>query len=257
MSNYNIAAVGVSIPSLGDNNISIYSMESLSSFDIIIFRPCLPNFYGYGSINFSNGGNALNYDGYKDFKKQTAHWFAELNDALIQKKTVLILTVPNEDVRYSTGYNSPRKGETVYSTGLDNVFQHILPYIPKMRESRSSEIFVCKNDISSLVKKLLDSCKEHTIHEVIFIEAEKSCIPLLMTKSKQKVAFIFNSKTGGRLIFWPNINFEFKGSLYRKNDKGYWTDKAMTFGKAFLKSLVELNKSFEGICESAPDWVLV
>ena len=105
---FKIASVGVNIPSLGDNNISIQSMESLSSFDIIIFRPYFHCFRTYDSINFSNGGKALSSEGYNEIKKQTNHWLEELNDALRNK-------ISNDCSAISA---SPRLCERSYSNYL-------------------------------------------------------------------------------------------------------------------------------------------
>jgi hypothetical protein len=256
MSKFNIVSVGVAIPGLNDNIISIYSMESLSSYDIIIFRPELHFYYGYDSISFSNGGTALTGTGYNDLRKQTNHWFAELNDALKLKKTVIILTIPNKEIIYCTGYSSPRKGEQRYSTSRDYLFNCLLPYCPAIRETKGKEIFVCKNEISPTAKQLLDSCKEHTNYEVVFSELQTSCQPLLMTKSNQVIGFNIKYKSGGRLLFWPNIDFEYKGSSYVKNSKKYWKDEAVSMGRAFLSAIVSLHKSFQGLNESAPEWIL-
>ena len=69
MSRFNIISVGVEIPGLSDNYKSIDSMDSLSSYDIIVFQPKLPSLYHSDYIEFSNGGRAIKEGEYKEIKK--------------------------------------------------------------------------------------------------------------------------------------------------------------------------------------------
>jgi len=218
MSKLNIVSIGLDIPCFADNFKSINSMASLSSYDIIIFRPSL---YSSDYIYFSNNERAITSDGYRAIKKYANHWHTELIDALNHKKTVIILTTPNAEIRYVTGFTSPRKGEKTYSASIDYLYNHILPYNPKMRESKGNEIIVINNDLSSTIKQIYDSCKEYTAYEVIFEEIEKPFIPLLMTRANQIIGFMKKYESGGRLIFWPNINFDEDDDLLFEKDDDY------------------------------------
>ena len=257
MSKYNIASVGIEIPGLDNKCISIESRKSLSSFDIIIFQPQLPSLYSSDYIDFSNGGRAITGDGYQKIKKITEHWFAELSDALKQKKTVIILTTPNEEIKYVTSFNSPRKGEKTYYTGSDYLYNGLLPYHPKIREAKGSEIIVSKNDMSILVKQLYESCKDQTAYEVVFTEIENSIIPLLLTKTKQIIGALKEYDSGGRLIFWPNIDFDIEDLTYEKDDNYYWTKEANAMGKSFIAAIVSLHSILHSLQEPIPAWVSV
>ena len=257
MGKLNIVSVGVEIPGLSDNCKSIDSMDSLSSYDIIVFQPQLPSLYPSDYIEFSNGGRAIKGSEYKEIKKITDHWFAELSDALKYKKTVIILTQPNKEIRYTTGSTSQRKGEISFNTSLNHLYNCLLPYSPNVRETRGNEISINKNELSVLVKQLYESCRTQTAYEVIFTDIDQSCQPLLVTKSNQIVGFIKKYKSGGNIIFWPKINFEYKGSSFQKDRKWFWTDEASAMGKAFTAAIVSLHKSLYNLQEPAPTWISV
>ena len=257
MSRFNIVSVGVEIPGLSDNYKSIDSMDSLSSYDIIVFQPHLPSLGFDDYIDLITGGNTLTNNGYKKIKKQTDHWLAELSDTLKHKKTIIILTTPNEEIKYSAESWSPRKGETKHTIRLDYLFNCLLPYSPKTREANGNEILVYKNELSLITKQLYDSCKARTAYEAIFTKIEQTCKPLLTTKSNQIVGFIKNYKSGGKLLFWPNIYFEYEGSTYEKGKEFFWTNEAFALGKVFTTTIVLLHKSLHSLQETAPTWASV
>jgi hypothetical protein len=255
MSELNIVSIGFSIPCCADIFKSIDSMASLSSYDIIFFQPSL---LSSDYIDFSNGGRAITSDGYKAIKKYANHWHTELWDALNHKKTVIILTTPNAEIRYVTGFTSPRKGEKTYSVSIDYLYNYILPYYPIMRETNGNEITVCNNNLSSIIKQVYNSCKKHTAYEVVFEKIEQPYIPLLMTKANQIIGFMKEYDSGGKLLFWPNINFEDDDDLsYEKDDDYFWTKEAIVIGNAFIYSIISLHKSLHSLQESIPTWVAV
>ena len=255
MNKLNIVSIGLDIPCFAGNFKSINSMASLSSYDIIIFQPSL---YSSDYIYSSNNERAITSDGYRDIKKYANHWHTELIDALNHKKTVIILTTPNAEIRYVTGFTSPRKGEKTYSASIDYLYNHILPYYPKMRESKGNEITVFNNNLSSIIKQIYDSCKEYTAYEVIFEEIEKPFIPLLMTRANQIIGFMKKYESGGRLIFWPNINFdEDDDLLFEKDDDYFWTEDAANIGNAFVSSIITLHNALHSLQEPIPTWVTV
>jgi hypothetical protein len=255
MNKLNIVSIGFDIPGLTDNFKVINSMASLSPYDIIFFQPSL---YSSDYIDFSNGGRAITGDGYKAIIKYANHWYTELNDALKHKKTIIILTPPNAEIKYVTGFSSPRKGEKTYSVSIDYLYNHILPYNPKIRETNGNEINVFNNDLTSIIKQIYDSCKKYTTYEVVFLEIEKPYIPLLTTKANQVIGFMKNYESGGRLIFWPNINFEEDDDLiYEKDHDYFWTKDAIGIGKTFISSIVSLHQMLHSIQEPIPTWVML
>jgi len=64
-------------------------------------------------------------------------------------------------------------------------------------------------------------------------------------------------ESGGKLLFWPNIDFYYEGSIYEKEGENYWSEGAMNIGKAFIATLTALHKSSKIMQESPPEWVLV
>jgi len=253
---FDIVTVGLDIPCIEKNNYKeLNSMSSLSPYDIIIFKSDLDSF-NVNYTRFSNGERAISINGYETIKKIKRHWLEELNDALKFNKTIVVITTPNEEIKHATGVSSPRKGEITYNVSLDYLYNNLLSYVPKMRETKGTEFFVCNNDISSHIKQLYNSCKEYTAYEVIFTEIDQYCIPLLKTKSEQVLSFMINYKTGGKLIFWPNIDFEDDNLIIKKEDGVFWTDDAIAISKAFINALIGLHKSLHNSQEQIPDWVL-
>jgi len=104
-----IGFVGVNIPGHSDESVAFDSMKSLAEYDVVVFRPTLPDISDYEYIKFNNGDPALKTGAYNKLAKYITHWCTELMDIFTHGKTIIVLATPDEEIRYIGKHDHPEK----------------------------------------------------------------------------------------------------------------------------------------------------
>lgn len=102
MSEKRIATIGCELASNSVKYVSFRSKSSLLDFDIVLFKPLISDFLGYGTEYFQ-GKPSLNDTQSFQLRECCEHWRRELKEAVAAGKTALVFLPELTSVYIDTG----------------------------------------------------------------------------------------------------------------------------------------------------------
>tara|TARA_R110002096_G_scaffold433083_1_gene651141 strand:+ start:191 stop:1549 length:1359 start_codon:yes stop_codon:yes gene_type:complete len=241
-----IAAINAKLPADIDE-VKFFSSTSLLDYDIIVVNPAFPYM---NRIDFSGGGSCISIESGQSLVKAIRHWRQELDDALTAGKTIFVLLNSQKQDSYATGYTTPRKGSTNYSTSsIDNY--SMLPFSLTVRNATGSQIKTTDSRFSNL----LDTVKDQSEFRVIV--TSKLASNLFSPKSADGVLGGILRKNGisGRTVLLPYFDLS---QMYEEIDGHYeWTKEATSKGQRLIGELVAIDKALtsENAETPKPAWL--
>src|SRR5579863_3659863 len=97
-----ILTVGLTLASDIVHHEQFHSNASSLDWDIILFRPIIPDVWKYSAKNFQ-GRSCLDDESSFAFIEATEHWRRELKQATETGKTVVVFLAPSDEVFVATG----------------------------------------------------------------------------------------------------------------------------------------------------------
>ncbi len=251
-----ILTIGYTIPTFDKNYIDFYDNQSLMDADILLISP--DSLVPQGDwVSFTVGdGGCYNIETSKTYKQKMSSLKKEIEDHLNAGKNVYVLLTKKEE--YRLAYNvSVEKKVNNYRTETYNNYNFLPIDIGTLTSASGKHIEFSGNPIFS---DFYDKFKKNLEYH-LYIENPNGAQILFTGKDKTKnLGAIFKIKKGN-LVVLPFINYdeekftEYKGKGEKKEE--YWTKEAVQFGKALVKTFVDIDKA---LCKSGdrtppPDWI--
>lgn len=253
-----ISNIGIHIPTNEDHYIRIDSLSSLSETDIAVF---CPNFDETNYSTYENYSDSGTYEGKLLYNKissskimeHSGHWNQEITHFVENGGTLFVLLSKKIDFYIYTGTKS-------YSgTGRNQkTTNHVTPYSNyKYLPFNSMEFYSASgksvHPSSNLVFDLHKACKDYFSFET-YVKGGKIDSPLFTTKNKDRILGANFRIKKGFVMLLPIIDFDSpKLTKYNaKTDKTEWNSEGQKIGKAFLSTLVHIDKTLNGLTENTP-----
>lgn len=261
-----IKGIGFSIPSENDDYLSIDSNSSLSETDIAVFCPDLSttSYSSYNNDGFN--GKHEEYEGKKLYNKESSakifehikHWKKELLNFVEKGGTLFVVLCKKQDFFIYTGTKdisgTGRNQKTTNHVAPLNNYE-FLPFSKIEYYSASGKNIYTE---SSRYKSIINQFKDFFSFET-YLVSEKIEKPSFTTKKKDRILGATLKVKEGHIVFLPNIKLDSPSfTRYdKKTDEEFWTKEAITKGKIFVSSLVEIDKSLSKNNQKSPkpNWV--
>ncbi len=255
MSEKRIATIGCELASNSVKYVSFRSKSSLLDFDIVLFKPLISDFLGYGTEYFQ-GKPSLNDTQSFQLRECCEHWRRELKEAVAAGKTALVFLPELTSVYIDTG-------ERTYSgTGRNQkTTRHVTEYsnynsIPadlKPVVANGSEMKLASSVAPPLAAFWNEFREMFNYH--VLLASEKVPAAILTRTGDKSVGAISRSKTSvGSLVLLPDIDFY--PDEFVTDKKQAWTKKATIFADRFIAAIVQLDKALraESDVTAEPEW---
>jgi hypothetical protein len=253
-----IVSIGYIIPGHDELEIDFRVNNSLMDADIILFSPTLPS-YQHSQVNsgYFNGKVAYGDSGSFHLREDMTHWKKELRGALTAGKTVFYLLDEKVDFYLDTGQRSysgtgRNQKTTVHFTPSDN-YEIFPATIGVIHSAQGKEIISTGNP---LFKEFFTYFKSYLSYKLYFEKVEKGTI-LFTGKDKNKIIGLHLPIDNGNLVLLPYIYYdieEFMEEIQNRDgeNEGYWTKKAIQFGKVLVSNLVKISDGLSEETEKTP-----
>ena len=240
-----IATVNFNVPTVEDE-IAYHSGASLLDFDIVIFSPSFPWF---DRQHFTNGGSCITIDSSRSLLRSMSHWRREILAAVNRGSTVFVVLDQSQTEQFATGTTSPRKNEINYQTQTNTNYSAI-PGGLSLRSTRGRKITVN----NALFKPLYGTLKDILQYKVI-LESDNVAPAFVARDGSTLGGTATFADAKGHLVLLPY--FDFNELLEEQGNEEFWGAEALKLSNAFVKQLVEIDKSLkrDGEKSPPPEWV--
>jgi len=249
-----IFTIGYTIPTFDESYIDFYSGSSLMDADILLISPeSLEPRGDWVSFTTSDGG-CYNVSTSQTYKQKISRLKKEVEDHLNAGKIVFVLLTKKEEYQLANSVSSERKGQNTFHTEMYNNYNFLPVNIGTLTSVSGKHIEFSGNPIFSDFYEKFKNYLEYQI----YIENLNEAKIVFTGKDKTKILGAIYKVKNGHLVVLPFIKYdEKKFTIYKKKeDKSYWTDEALKFGKTLVKTFVDIDKA---LCKSGdrtppPDW---
>jgi len=257
--NKSLISIGFEIPGHPDESLPLSSDQSLSDYDIIVFRPDISELFGYGTEQHQ-GKPSLSEDASFTLKEKAEHWRLNLIDAYDSGKTVFIFLSELQEVYVSVGVpehnGSERHPVTTRHVDLFQNYRMVPVTFEELSKGRGREIKPL-GDLGVLSSYWADF-KKLSQYRVHF--SSEMVAPLLGAKSGNKaVGGIVRDKAQsgkGAIILLPDLEFDESKFTTEKGEESFWNKKGVQFGDNLIAALVEIDEVLNSEKQRTPipDW---
>ena len=258
-----IKGVGFTIPSNDDDFIRLDSLSSLSESDIVIFDPSFQTteystYTGSFDDGTYNGKSCYNHDSSAKMAEHCLHWHNEIKSYLNTGKTLFVILSEKKSFYVQTGrkeYSGTGRNRQV--TNIVNDFNNykFLPAFEGIKYNVAHGKKILSSDF--IFHSFLKSFNEFITYQT-YLGIESEFRNGFTTKNKDKVLGGILSAYGGQVVFLPKIDLDKNGyTEYDEKKEAYWTDEAITTGKRFIQSIIEIDSSLRKTSNKTPkpDWI--
>lgn len=245
-----IISIGISIPSINDDFVSLDSLTSISHTDIAIFSPTFSNtsYSTYDDEKFLNDGE---HDGKKLYNKESSidildhskHWKSELLN-FIQNGGTLILVLSKKEDFYI--YN----GNKHFNNFFEYSNYNYLPFSELEFNSLHGKNIIPNN---AIVKDIYQNFKDYFNFE-IHITGNDIIESTFTTKNKDRTLGTNLKIKNGNVVIIPNLDFEIKKFITKNYRSGNtsWNAEANNTGKLLIRCIVEMDAAIRKSQEKTP-----
>lgn len=260
MSEKRIATVGCELASSSAKHVSFRSKSSLLDFDIVLFKPLISDFLGYGSDYFQGKPSLSDTQSFQ-LRECCEHWRRELKEAAAAGKTAVIFLPELTSVYIDTGQRSysgtGRNQKTTRHVAEYNNYNSI-PADLRPVVANGSEMKLASS-VAPPLAAFWNEFREMFAYHVLL--SSESVPAAILTRTGDKcVGAIIRSKTSrGSLVLLPDVDFYPDEFVTEKNEKQVWTEKATTFANHFVAAIVQMDKELraESDVTTEPTWASV
>ena len=251
----NIISISFLIPGYPKNYYRYNSSQSLLDADIVVFEP---DFSCYGQTSIYEGEPRFDKNASFTLIKHTEHWDSEISIALEEGKTVFVFMSQYKKIFVHSG-EEEIWGTGKNASGMDAVtlydnYEFLPIYIPDLIPKGGSEITFSGN---SLFATFWKEFKKYIKYECYFDEEINT--PLFFTKTGKKPVGGLFRRGRGNLVLLPPIRYPKEEFIEYNEEKEeeVWTNKAKSFGKQLVKTLIDIDSSLRNSAEASPppNWV--
>ena len=263
-----IVSIGFQLPGGFSEYVDFSSKASLLDFDIILFRPELPNF-SWASETYL-GKPALSDDRSVHLRECAAHWKREISEAQREGKTVIVFLTEVREVYVATGERQHSgTGRNRQTTRIVVPFNNysMLPTAISATTAKGRAMSLTSN--AEPIAEYWKEFGQHSTFEVLL--NGKLAAPFVVTKSGRKpVGGLIKYKgSHGRLLLLPNLDLnqssfleEYRSTGNTTNEDGLedgdliWSDAARRFGGKLRHVLERIHAGFQKVKDATvpPDW---
>lgn len=252
-----ILTVGFALASEVAHYERLDSRVSLLDWDIILFKPGIPELWEYGAKEYQ-GKSSLNDSSSFALKEASEHWRREIKQALEVGKTVIVFLTPLEEVFVATGeIQYSGTGRNARGTRLVDLHSNYsaLPLNLTVTNASGSAIKLGPRDNEEIAPYWHEfgSVSEYKV----LLPADTKGVCMLTKHGNRAVGAIFrNTPSSGALILLPDIDFAPEDFFSGKNDKRIWTSEAKKFAARMTSAVVALDNAIHSSIEitPAPPW---
>jgi hypothetical protein len=253
MSERRILTVGLELASSDTQYASFQSKMSLLDWDIILFKPQISEFSGYG--DFYQGKRSLSDSLSFQLKECCEHWRREIKQAVETGKTVIIYLPSLDEVFVDTGQRSysgtGRNQRTTRHVAEYNNYQAIPAELSPVTATGSSMRLSAKgSEVLAPYWAEFESSSKYTV--ILTSPKVPACV---VTRTGDKaVGAIYRSKASpGSMLLLPDIEFYAESFFKTKGDKQTWAPAAIQFAGRMVSTLVSLDKALRATGEVTPE----
>lgn len=245
MAKSEIFCIGIDVPGDEFQYFHYDSDVSLLDADIILFEVDMDYCIDYSNPTHQ-GRPSLTAASSVENRRSLKHWRKQLNLAFDAGKTIFVFLRAPVEVFAHTGTQefsgTGRNQRVINIVGLIDSYMAVPLEFDLMVSGEGKKVSLTQE--GRILASYWQAVKDISYYEILYEHKESS--PLMVTKSGNKtIASLFSGKSGNMLLL-PPINFS-------SDD-----NKALRYGKSFLKSIVEVDKSLR--CSSSrgpvPEWAL-
>jgi len=252
-----ILSVGFEIPGYSDHHVDFGSKISLMDADLLLISPEGICPAGHGWFSFTAGGGAYNIATSESFLQHINHLRKEIDDFLKAGKSIFIILTKREEYSLSRSLSHPRKGENLYSTSTSTNYDFLPINIGELNSASGKYITFLGDPKFSEFYKVFKNSLEYRL----YVENPKEANIIFTGKDKSKILGAIYSIGKGHIITLPYLSYdEDKFVKYNeKEDKNYWTNEALEFGKNLANCLLAIDQQLTQSSEKTitPKWALV
>lgn len=251
-----ILGVGFSAAPTDIEYVSFTSKTSLLDWDIVLYRPKIPDYYIYGEKY--QGKPLLDENASFALKESCEHWRREIKQLFDGGKTVVVFLSGLQEVCVHTGQRTysgtGRNQKTTYHVEIYNNYQSI-PISLSPLSSAGNEMKLIGQD-ATVLSSYWSSIGKYSTYQVQLQDLKAPACLVTRTGDKP-VGFVHRDKSSnGALLLLPDIDFESGIFIKEENHKKYWTPEAKKFAGLLVSSIVALDKELQSSSEQTPqpDW---
>ncbi len=257
-----VAAVGMSIPDIDVDVISLSDNNSLLDYDISIFNPDISDFRDFGNDKLPDylGKMCLSDSKSFELKESLEHWQQEILEALKAGKTVFVLLNSFQEVYVATGtkeYSGTGRNTRV-TRHVELISNYkILPGDINVVNSKGKLMKLYGKD--NILNDYWSKLGLLSVYNVLI--DSKVSNPLVTTKTGEKTVGAYNKYQDmpGTLFLLPYIDFDREGfTRFTKDGDEKYTDKAIQAGKQFVSVIINIDSLLREGQEftPAPEWLV-
>ena len=248
-----IFTIGFEIPGHSEDFVDFNSKKSLMDADILLISP--KSIYPDGKwVDFSSGGGGC-YDvaTSSKYKKNVSHFKKEIIDFLESEKNIFISLSNEVSFTLANSVSSPRKGQNTYSTYYSSNYDFLPIDIGTLISASGTHIKFSGNPVFS---DFYSKFKNYLNYQ-IYIENPKEAQVIFTGKDKSKILGAVYKVSNGHVISLPHLEYDEDEFTEYKEEKSYWTSKAMKFGSNLINCLININQEITQESEKTPlpEWI--
>jgi len=248
-----ILTIGFQLASDGVRYEQFDSRVSLLDWDIILFRPSIPESWQYSAESYM-GKPTLTDSASFALKEAPEHWRREIKQAFETGKTVIAFLPPLEDVFVATGQMTySGTGRNARRTRHVDSYSNYnsLPISLKVTNGSGSAIKLAQHNTETIAPYWSEfwSISEYKV----LLPADTKGVCLLTKHGDRAVGAIYRSTTtSGTLFLLPDIDFNPKSFFKEREGKQYWTTEAKNFAARMVSAAVAVDKAIHSSAEISP-----
>lgn len=253
MSARRILTIGLELASSDTQYASFQSKMSLLDWDIILFKPQILEFSGYG--DFYQGKRSLSDSLSFQLKECCEHWRREIKQAVETGKTVIIYLPSLDEVFVDTGQRSysgtGRNQRTTRHVAEYNNYQAIPAELSPVTATGNSMKLSAKG--SEVLAPYWVEFENSSKYSVILTSPKVPACVITRTGDKAVGAIYRSKASAGSMLLLPDIEFYAESFFKTKGDKKTWTPAAIQFAGRMVSTLVSLDKALRVTGEVTPE----
>ncbi|MCP3941545.1 MAG: hypothetical protein GY710_08700 [Desulfobacteraceae bacterium] len=254
MAKKKIVSIGLELASDDVKYVDFSSNISLLDWDIILFKPFISDYIGYGDTY--QGKPSLSERGSFELKEHSEHWCREIKDAVDSDKVVFIFLDDLEEVYIDTGQReysgTGRNKKTTRIVSLYDNYKSIPMNISPIRTNGKS---MKLHQRGSLLASYWKNFEKWSSYKIIISVKEFPGVIVTKNGDKPVGGIIKNKNSSGAVILLPDIDF-YHDSFFVENEetgKQDWTKETCSFAAKIIKEAISINKAIKNDGNSTPE----
>lgn len=249
--------IGCELASSSVKYVSFRSKSSLLDFDIVLFKPLISDFLGYGTEYFKGKPSLSDTQSFQ-LRECCEHWRRELKEAVAAGKTTLVFLpeltsvyIDTGDRTYSgTGRNQKTTRHVTEYSNYNSIPAELKPVIANGSEMKLA------SSVAPPLAAFWNEFRDLFTYHVLLAPEEVPAVILTRTGDKPVGSILRSKSSTGSLVLLPDVDFYPDDFFTEKNEKEVWSKKATNFANRFVASIIQLDRTLraESDVTAEPAW---